>query len=226
MTPKSKPKNYSKILDMLNTEDMAKSLSPKTYVNLVGEYSRKAFDNGEISEKEYMRIVRPLFGDAGIMATKKIDAYQKELERYATGGRVNYNEGSKEPDISELSERIKEIMDIEKKGFNDAFEQAVRELNNKANGGRIGLKEGGDYWAMVTRKFIELGGEKKTGMTINKFAEEYFPRLNQKDGTMPKSERWMRDYFFSGKGGYDDRMSYQEFALGPGQELYKRFSND
>jgi hypothetical protein len=36
----------------------------------------------------------------------------------------------------------------------------------------------------------------------------------------------MRDYFFSGKGGYDDRMSYKEFALGPGQELFKRFGND
>jgi hypothetical protein len=48
------------------------------------------------------------------------------------------------------------------------------------------------------------------------------------DGTKPmtKSERWMRDYFFSGKGGYDDRMSYKEFALGPGQELFKRFGND
>jgi hypothetical protein len=41
---------------------------------------------------------------------------------------------------------------------------------------------------------------------------------------MTKSEKWMRDYFFSGKGGYDDRMSYQEFAIGPGQELFKRFN--
>lgn len=51
-------------------------------------------------------------------------------------------------------------------------------------------------------------------------------RASFKDGTMTKSEKWMRDYFFSGKGGYDDRMSYKEFALGPGQELYKKFGNN
>ena len=51
-------------------------------------------------------------------------------------------------------------------------------------------------------------------------------REKNSEGTMPKSEKWMRDYFFSGKGGYDDRMSYKEFALGPGQELFKRFGND
>ena len=51
-------------------------------------------------------------------------------------------------------------------------------------------------------------------------------RENLNSGTMPKSEKWMREYFFDGKGGYDDRMSYKEFALGPGQELYKKFGND
>jgi plastocyanin domain-containing protein len=87
MTPKPKPKNYSKILDVLNTPQAAKTFSPKTYIDLVGQYSRKAFDNGEISKKEYMSIVKPLFGDAGIMATEKIDAYRDEL-RYdmLTGG--------------------------------------------------------------------------------------------------------------------------------------------
>ena len=217
MTPKPKPKNYSKILDMLNTKAAANSFAPETYINLVGEYSRKAYDNNEISKKEYMDIVKPLFGDAGIMATKKIDEYR---ENFSGGGT--------------------------------------------------------DYWSMVTRKFIEAGGEKKTGMSINEFAQQYFPKMaqggrigfkdgmdpdvinlrekiielmdkenldfgeafkeameelkstreNNRDGSMPKSEKWMRDYFFSGKGGYDDRMSYQEFAQGIGQELYKRFSND
>jgi len=218
MTPKPKPKNYSKILDVLNTPQAAKTFSPKTYIDLVGQYSRKAFDNGEISKEEYMEIVQPLFGDAGIMATKKIDEYREKFS------------GGSKP----------------------------------------------DYWSMVARKFIEAGGEKKTGMSINEFAQQYFPKMAQggrigfkdgmdpdiinlrekiielmdkenldfgeafkeameeikstrednREGTMPKSERWMRDYFFSGKGGYDDRMSYQEFAQGIGQELYKRYSND
>ena len=98
--------------------------------------------------------------------------------------------------------------------------------------GRVNFLSGGDteYNAMVTKKYIELGGQEGTGMDIDKFAEEYFPKMAEggrigfDKGTMPKSERWMRDYFFSGKGGYDDRMSYQEFALGPGQELFKRFN--
>ena len=98
--------------------------------------------------------------------------------------------------------------------------------------GRTNFLEGGDteYNALVTKKYIELGGEEGTGMDIDKFAEEYFPKMAEggrigfDKGTMPESERWMRDYFFSGKGGYDDRMSYKEFALGPGQELFKRFN--
>ena len=179
-TPPRKPKNYTQFLDMLNTEQAAKMFSPKTYVNLVGEFSKKAYDNGELSEKEYMEIVRPLFGDAGIMASKKIQEEKDYLEKYADGGRVNYNSGSQDPEISRLRERIIEIMDIEKVDFGEAYEQAKRELS----------------------------------------------RENNSEGTMPKSEKWMRNYFFSGKGGYDDRMSYKEFALGPGQELFKRFGND
>jgi len=121
MTPKPKPKNYSKILEVLNTPQAAKTFSPKTYIDLVGQYSRKAYDNGEISEKEYMDIVKPLFGDAGIMATKKIDEYREKFS------------GGSKP----------------------------------------------DYWSMVTRKFIEAGGEKKTGMSINEFAQQYFPKMAQ-----------------------------------------------
>jgi hypothetical protein len=176
--PPKKPKNYTQFLDMLNTKQAVKMFSPKTYVNLVGEFSKKAYDNGELSEKEYMEIVRPLFGDAGIMASKKIQEEKDYLEKYADGGRVNYNSGSQDPEISRLRERIIEIMDIEKVDFGEAYEQAKRELS----------------------------------------------RENNSEGTMPKSEKWMRDYFFSGKGGYDDRMSYQEFAIGPGQELFKRFN--
>jgi hypothetical protein len=79
---------------MLNTQtSMAKSFSPKTYVNLVGEYSRKAFDNGEISKKNIWSIVQPLFGDAGIMATEKIKKYEDELNKYANGGRIGFLDG-------------------------------------------------------------------------------------------------------------------------------------
>jgi len=112
----------------------------------------------------------------------------------------------------------------EKKRMPPAYGEEVEE--------RVNFLDGGDteYNSLVTKKYIELGGKEGTGMDIDKFAEEYFPkmadggRIGFDKGTMPKSERWMRDYFFSGKGGYDDRMSYKEFALGPGQELFKRFN--
>ncbi len=178
--PPKKPKNYTQFLDMLNTKQAAKMFSPKTYVNLVGEFSKKAYDNGELSEKEYMEIVRPLFGDAGIMASKKIQEEKDYLEKYADGGRVNYNSGSLDPE-AEFNKRVIELMDDKENplSLGEAVRQAMKES-----------------------------------------------RENNSEGTMPKSEKWMRDYFFSGKGGYDDRMSYKEFALGPGQELFKRFGND
>ena len=178
--PPKKPKNYKQFLDMLNTKQAAKMFSPKTYVNLVGEFSRKAYDNGELSEKEYMEIVRPLFGDAGIMASKKIQEEKDYLEKYADGGRVNYNSGSQDPE-AEFNKRVIELMDDKENplSLGEAVRQAMKES-----------------------------------------------RENNSEGTMPKSEKWMRDYFFSGKGGYDDRMSYKEFAEGPGQELFKRFGND
>jgi hypothetical protein len=212
--PPKKPKNFTKMLDMLDTEAAVNTLSPKTYADMVGIFSRKAYENGELEIDEYLRIVKPLFGETGEMVTKKIENY------------------------------------------------------------RTNMLEGGDteYNAMVTGKYIELGGKEGTGMDIDTFAEKYFPkfadggraqfatgsldpdaelskrvkelmddgyefgqavkqameetRKNQGSGTMPKSEKWMREYFFDGKGGYDDRMSYKEFALGPGQELYKKFGND
>ena len=213
------------MLDMLNSETAVNTLAPKTYVDLVSMFSKKAYDNGELEIDEYLDIIKPLFGETGEKVTNRIKEYEDELERYATDGRVNFLEGG----------------DTE-------------------------------YNAMVTAKYIELGGKEGTGMDIDSFAKEYFPkfadggraqfgigsldpdaefnervrelmddgyefgqavkkameetRKDQGDGTMPKSEKWMRDYFFSGKGGYDDRMSYKEFALGPGQELFKRFGND
>ncbi len=189
-------------------------MSTKKYVDLVGMYSRKAYENGELEVDEYLDIVKPLFGETGEKVTKKIEEYRTDMN---LGGST-------------------------------------------------------DYRAMVTKMYIEAGGQEGTGMDIESFANKYFPkfadggraqfgigsldpdtkfnkrvrelmdegeefgeavkeamketRKDQGDGTMPKSEKWMRDYFFSGKGGYDDRMSYKEFALGPGQELFKKLGND
>jgi len=94
IVPKPKPKQYLKSLEALNTKAAVNTLSPKTYTNLVGQISRKAFDNKEISASDYYDTVMPLFGETGEMVTEKIEQYDAELDRYADGGRVNFGEGS------------------------------------------------------------------------------------------------------------------------------------
>ena len=123
--PKPKPKQYTKILDMLNTKAAANQFSTKTYTDLVLEFSKKAYDNNELSDEEYADIVEPLKGDTGIMLLEQI---QKEKD----------------------------------------------ELNNYAVGGRVELKDGTDYWAMVTEMYIKSGGQEATGMDIQTFADKYF----------------------------------------------------
>ena len=152
-----------------------------------------------------------------------VDLIQKDLRKIKESGTMDYNDALKF--IKERTQELKEFLE------NNPGEE-MPSLPGFEEEERVNFLDGGDteYNSMVTKKYIELGGKEGTGMDIDKFAEEYFPkmadggRIRFDKGTMPKSERWMRDYFFSGKGGYDDRMSYQEFALGPGQELFKRFN--
>jgi hypothetical protein len=152
--PKKKPKNYSKILDILNTPGAAEILSPKTYVNLVGEYSKKAYDNDEISKKEYMNIVQPLFGDAGIMATEKIKKYDEELEKYATGGRVNFLKGGETSYNAMVTEMYIKAGGQEGTGMDiDSF--AEKYFPKMAQGGRIGFQDGMDPDTMALRKKVE-----------------------------------------------------------------------
>ena len=117
--PPKKPKNFTKMLDMLNSEAAVNTLSPKTYADMVGIFSRKAYENGELEIDEYLRIVKPLFGETGEKVTEKIENYRTNM---LDGGDTEYN-------------------------------------------------------AMVTGKYIELGGKEGTGMDIDSFAEKYFPKF-------------------------------------------------
>jgi hypothetical protein len=152
--PIQKPKNYSKILDILNTPGAAEILSPKTYVNLVGEYSRKAFDNRELSKKEYMDIVKPLFGDAGIMATEKIKEYEDELNKYANGGRIGFLKGGDTKYNAMVFKMYAEAGGQEGTGMDiDSF--AEKYFPKMAQGGRIGFQDGMDPDTMALRKKVE-----------------------------------------------------------------------
>ena len=79
--PPKKPKSYKRTLDILNTQAAANTIAPKDYAYLVGDFARKAYDNEEISYKEYMEIVKPLFGKVGEMVSEKIE----ERENYKEG---------------------------------------------------------------------------------------------------------------------------------------------
>jgi len=106
IVPKAKPKQYTiakeksqteEVLDSLNTKAAVNTLSPRTYVNLVGQIARKAYDQQDISASDYYDIVMPLFGEKGEMITEKIRQYDAELDRYADGGRVNFKAGGSDP---------------------------------------------------------------------------------------------------------------------------------
>ena len=111
IVPKAKPKQYTiakeksqtaEVLDMLNTKAAVNTLSPRTYVNLVGQTARKAYDQKDISASDYYDIVMPLFGEKGEMITEKIKQYDAELDRYADGGRVNFGKGTENPNTSKV----------------------------------------------------------------------------------------------------------------------------
>ena len=70
-------------------------------------------------------------------------------------------------------------------------------------------------------KVVELGDKSAFFGLKKKFNKG--GRVGFTKGSITPSESWMRDYFFSGKGGYDDRMSFPEFQIGPGIDLWHRF---
>jgi hypothetical protein len=205
------------MLDMLNTEAAVNTLSPKTYADYVGIFSRKAFENGEIDVDEYLDIVKPLFGETGEMVTEKIDNYRT---KFLDGGDTAYNKM--------VTEAYIKAGGLEATGM-DIDKFAEMYFKKFADGGRAQFNSGSQNPdAELSKRVIELMEDKENPLSFGEAVKQAMKetRENNGNGTMPKSEKWMREYFFDGKGGYDDRMSYKEFALGPGQELYKKFGND
>jgi hypothetical protein len=142
--PKPKPKQFTKILDMLNTKAAANQFSPKTYVNLVGEFSKKAYDNGELSEKEYMEIIQPLFGDTGIMASDKIKEYKDELNKYANGGRIGFLDGGDTAYNAMVTEAYIKAGGKDATGMDiDTFAEKYFKKFNK--GGRVNYGDGSPF---------------------------------------------------------------------------------
>jgi len=182
--PKAKPRESDgkRVLDLLakNKKASQNTLGSKTLFNLVGQNAAKAYKAGDISKSQYDSMMKPFFGEPSERLSKKISEEQKELR--ANGGRIGFNEGSLDPKIREI---VIDLMDNEGFEFGQAVEEAYKRIEKtkpgKANGGRIGFLAGGDtkYNSMVTKMYIQAGGEEGTGMDIDKFAKEYFKKFNK-----------------------------------------------
>ena len=86
-------------------------------------------------DTKYNAMVTKMYIEAGGQegTGMDIDSFaEKYFPKFATGGRVNYNQGSMEPDTLALKEKIEEIMDIEGVDFGAAFKQAMRELASQS----------------------------------------------------------------------------------------------
>jgi len=182
--PKAKPRESDgkRVLDLLakNKKASQNTLGSKTLFNLVGQNAAKAYKAGDISKSQYDSMMKPFFGEPSERLSKKISEERKELR--ANGGRIGFNEGSLDPKIREI---VIDLMDNEGFEFGKAVEEAYKRVEKtkpgKANGGRIGFSNGtlgGDtkYNSMVTKMYIEAGGQEGTGMDIVSFADQYFPK--------------------------------------------------
>ena len=178
--PKAKPRESDgkRVLDLLakNKKASQNTLGSKTLFNLVGQNAAKAYKAGDISKSQYDSMMKPFFGEPSERLSKKISEERKELR--ANGGRIGFNEGSLDPRIREI---VIDLMDNEGFEFGEAVKEAYKRVEQKANGGRIGLKDGtlgGDtkYNSMVTKMYIQAGGQEGTGMDIVSFADQYFPK--------------------------------------------------
>src|SRR5210317_2252317 len=218
--PLPKPEQFLKILDTLNTPGAAKMIDPQSYADMVGQYAFKAYKNDELSYRDYLGIVKPLFGRAGEIVTQKIEERNKELEKYATGGRVKYSNGSDDPDLEKLRDKIIDLMDNENLTFEEAYREAREE--GFAAGGRVGFDEGtpkdfnrnpsgvNQYTAnMRTDAEIQkIIDNKPKNWTKKDFRGE--SKLNQeKILTRKETDRPGLKFYFSGKRTFKDSRGDQ-----------------
>jgi hypothetical protein len=120
----------------------------------------------------------------------------------------------------DLSKKIKEFLNDKIKRYKSGLEDI------KKYGQHAPVKEVGDHaeelkWLIKETKkdikAIDQYGLLKQSQKATKHAEG--GRIGMAKGDTP-SESWMRDYYFDGKGNYDTWMTFDQFKLGPGKELW------
>jgi hypothetical protein len=168
--PPKKPKKFMPMLDMLNTEAAVNTLSPKTYADYVGIFSRKAFENGEIDVDEYLEIVKPLFGETGEMVTKKIESYRTNM---LEGGETEYNAMVTEMYIKAGG----------KEGTGMDIDTFAKEYFKKfADGGRAQFNEGSqDPDTGLSERVIELMEDKVNPLSFGQAVKQAMKETREND---------------------------------------------
>jgi len=178
--------------------------------------------------------------------------YGKYAQQLASGGRVGYGEGDIVPKVKPSEEEIKKIkwmnkLNILKKAkggmghrgwlnfvsehlddglkagiiSKEQFNEAIMPLFGQA--GEVQTRALGKDDSLPVKDLLELQGEKREDYPDYLLAKG--GRVGLAEGDTP-SQAWMRDYFYSGKGGYDDSgMTFQFFSSskGPGPDLWFKF---
>jgi hypothetical protein len=146
---------------------------------------RIGFNEGSLDPK-IREIVIDLMDNEGFEFGEAVKEAYKRVEK-SNGGRIGFNEGVNE-DFQKYLKGKKEFQKQQnseneyREYLEDKRRQEVaKQKQMAANGGRIGLKDGtlgGDtkYNSMVTKMYIEAGGQEGTGMDIVSFADQYFPK--------------------------------------------------
>ena len=145
--PKNKPR-YSNQLKMLDTQAAKNTLSSGT-IDYLKEFQDKAYQNKEITSSDYYEMIKP-------------ESTGPRLE----DGRIQFSDGSDEPDISKLKEKIIELMDNDNLTFEEAFKEAREE--GYAAGGRVGFNNGsGDRTDLDYVNLTRLQNANATGSSIS-----------------------------------------------------------
>jgi hypothetical protein len=114
--------------------------------------------------------------------TNKDGSLDKTALYSTLAGVSSYIEAKKLADEAGLEddEYTEDMYNADKQGYKEAYAVTL-DPANFAQGGRVNFLEGGSgnskYNSMVTKMYIEAGGEEGTGMTIDEFANEYFKKF-------------------------------------------------
>ena len=195
--PQPKPYNFEEKIEFL--KKIKNGVGPKTYLQLMSNTLNEGVENKAITKEERDNFLKRFTGTISEDWTSAIDdenlyMYEGDYERYPP----KFNEGG-------LAGMLGEIQPV---GLAQDREALIQELYNAACGFDGTGKTFSEFMAdvMYEGDYIYAKGG----------------RVGLKGGGMTPSEKWMRNYYFDGKGGYDQWMSFQEFQMGPGVELWNR----